>query len=255
MDPAAAMSTRLPSDVVLLQLEAFGNRVALLTEELRQAQDKITRLEAATYTSPASPAKHHQDSTSPISHQDPSKAPALTLQHRTQEDRSCACEKPCELQRHLQPIQDSIATLTAHLLRGDASRGAANKSDQSTQTTELPPTGTNSTGEDAVSSKLTESPPSQFTPYQENAHKSRKERSQRERSSDEHRPIFGQPSTPATRTLSLSTCSTGSSFSNYADDRSPFVQLASRLPDGRMGMCSRDYNWGKKVQMKPLGKH
>ena len=211
----------------------------MLAANLSDAQDRIARLEAATYTPPASPVKavrqySHENDVLEAFDQSPSRSKcgqqgtSPTESEDYESRRGCYfSERPCDLQRHLQPIQDGIATLTTHLLRVESCLTGGTKTESSGHTSESYHSCVAHTAErdENAEPDATESSPTKQSPRRRKD--VRDQRTQLERSVNVvPRHVFGQPSTPITRRLSLSSCS--SAFTNYADERSPFAQLSSR---------------------------
>ncbi|KAF2678599.1 hypothetical protein K458DRAFT_316806 [Lentithecium fluviatile CBS 122367] len=230
------MSTEPVLDTILNTLEDLKDEVAGLTSSLQFAEERIARVERATFTStaPSSPssfktAKEHQEDVSP-----PEPSEKSDFGDSLFDKSSSHCS--CEIRRQLKPVNDNLKTMQVQLSRIEHALSITASSQRSppAESTEFPirtsrspsgetslsrdakPTQTPSKDASATSTKFSKLRIS-FTPYA-NANAS----------PQNVRPIFGHPSTPTSTRRIVSLDIAESPFGNYSDEKSPFSQLADK---------------------------
>lgn len=236
---------------LLTAINAVKQEVNGLALKLNVAEERISHLEAATYALPSSPSTSIKEletlptvlTADPIEQTSPrttfsdesylaalqSHSCNIELKNCLHEGLSCPNEQPCELQRQLQPISNSIATLMKHILGIEHSiaelvpknSSELSKSSQSCRTVE------SEVEENHTQASQGSSPSLKRAAAPKNSWKHPKSPQKQKNgiaiASEKPRAVFGQTSTPVVRRrLPLNVSS--SPFESYIDDRSPFSQ-------------------------------
>ncbi|KAF2873752.1 hypothetical protein BDV95DRAFT_605231 [Massariosphaeria phaeospora] len=260
------MSSEPSMDTILTAINAVKAEVAGLAASVRSAEGRIARLEAATYTPIASPSPYyegkpdqhalpeHQEPGTPIQKGPQPSCPEGTANQGTTEESTitgtpCTNDKVCDIQRHLQPVNEGIALLTSHLLRIEStinSRGlsgppSAERPDNFSQTSTdssssggcpIPPIEISEMAEEHTILEKQTTDPGESSKPRDGPTASK---NFRQTPSAPSHPIFGQTSTPSRRVLSLNV--SGSPWGQYVADggsqheQSPFGKLAKKDVD------------------------
>jgi hypothetical protein len=240
---------------VLPAMDGLRAEIARLTARLRTAEGRISQLEAGTRTSdsplssyveilgsellpaPTDDADYvalgeqalKQDSKSTSSLD---QACSCGKQHSAPHRNSCLSSQCCKIQYHLKPINDGIATLKEHLTHIENSIPGSWISSDSSQTSSLSSYHSCHTCRREHSGKPSQqitaatqtTPPSPQKQTMQLTLPSTRDSPTNSIPTHSH-PVFGQTSTPNSRTqfsLSIS----GSPFGNYVHEHSPFSRLS-----------------------------
>jgi hypothetical protein len=239
------MTAELSLEILLDAINAVKGEITVLASGLRSTEERIARLETAAYTPPECPSSPTElpADIQITPHPASSKRAVPTI--NTQENgepqqrikqpptKSCSEDLPCDIGRHLQPLTDSIAALTSHVLRIER---AVDRSDPS-HSSSISETSSNSPQlkKNAPSSQQTEEGGEESSQPKKLPDRRSFIAKGLDISAATPRPVFGQISTPRRRIVSLKVVDT--SFGNYADDKSPFSQLP-RPVSGQSGAFS-----------------
>lgn len=220
------MSSEFDLGTISKALNDLKAEVASLRTSLHSAEERIARVEQATFTpspaSPSSPRTTEQDvgdiSSTAVSHEGDS-----FCESRSFSDCSA------EIQRQLKPVNNTLSGMTDQLSRIEhvinilAPKPTSPTARLSISAPEVCHCIPEEEPVFAQNKKPFESLLQEQTPC---TTKNSKLRYSLAPSPESARHIFGRPSTPSRRVVSLEVA--GSPFGNYSDERSPFTQLAPR---------------------------
>jgi hypothetical protein len=223
------MSTDCSFTTILSAINNLEAKVASLTSGLNAAEERITRIERATFT-PSS--GFILSSLQPNEDHDVESTKLLEVPEKAKNDDTFTCiepSDPCssEIRRQLKPVNNTLIAVTAQLSRIEyAVSFLAPKHNECSDDSESRPDKFSPQKEPIITPY--EDKPTNTSPRDPQS-KTQKTKNPKFRYSfvpspqQSSRPVFGHPSTPSRRIVSLDVAD--SPFGNYSDEKSPFSQL------------------------------
>ncbi|KAF2252151.1 hypothetical protein BU26DRAFT_502675 [Trematosphaeria pertusa] len=264
------MSSNTSMDAILTAINNLKQEVTGLRSSLNSAEDRIARLEAATFTpfGPLSPSENAPEVVQHTSNQGDDAGKQSSLEKTgilesalttspprsnqeapdktAQVENTCPPKALCDIQQHLKPVNDSLAAITKQLSRIELAINHSTSTSHSppssspgsikthdAQTTD--PTPSKKENEPHSLAKEQSSSLDKFGTFRRNL-----EISGYKKIAENARPVFGLPSTPSRRVSSLNFDVAASPFGSYSDERSPFSLLAKPAGASKAGTLSAE---------------